>query len=54
MPPERDAKVERAVKLFIYGVNVMKAIERSGASCSKANIYDIVKRRDLHILPQNL
>ena len=47
MPPERDPKVERAVKLFINGVNVMKAIERSGASCSKANIYDIVKRRGL-------
>ena len=47
MPPERDPKVERAVKFFINGVNVMKAIERNGASCSKANIYDIVKLRGL-------
>ena len=47
MPPLRDPKVERAVKLFIGGMDVMKAIERSGASCTKANIYAIKKRRGL-------
>ena len=47
MPPKRDCHVERAVILYIGGVDISNAIKKSGASCTPRNIFAIVKRRGL-------